>query len=86
MRTRTIRLLMEAEMKKLIAFAFIIGTVLSMVPNGAEAVVCARGVYRAGCVGAGTVVAKPSAAGTVVTGSVHRGVPVYRGRVYVRRR
>jgi hypothetical protein len=73
-------------MKKLIALAFITGTFLAMVPNEAGAAVCARGVHRAGCVGArgAVVTGRGAVAGgraVVTTRSVHRGGAVYRGRV-----
>jgi hypothetical protein len=56
-------------MKHLIIPVLLVGGFVSFATTEANAVVCARGVYRAGCVGAG---------GAVV---VHR--PVYRRGVVV---
>ena len=54
---------------------------LTAAPDNAEAVVCARGVYRAGCAGRnGAVVARRP-----VYAPVYRA-PVYRGPVRVYRR
>ena len=50
---------------------------LTAAPDNAEAVVCARGVYRAGCAGPRGAVVAPRA--------VYRA-PVYRGPVRVYRR
>jgi hypothetical protein len=70
------RLLMEAKMKKIITLLFLAGTVLAMIPKEAAAVVCARGVYGAGCVGPrGAVVARRG----VYRGGVYAGRAVYRG-------
>jgi hypothetical protein len=66
-------------MKYLIISLLLFGSVVGVVALGtveANAVVCARGVYRAGCVGAGgaAVVRRPYV-------GVRRGVVVHR-RVY----
>jgi len=54
---------------------------LTVAPRDAEAIVCARGVYRAGCAGPnGAVVARRP-----VYAPVYRA-PVYRGPVRVYRR
>jgi hypothetical protein len=67
-------------MKHMIIALLLVGGFVSLSTMEASAVVCARGVYRAGCVGAGgaAVVARPVARATVVA---PRGV-VVRRRVY----
>jgi hypothetical protein len=61
-------------MKHLMIFLLLAGTFIALSTIDAGAVVCARGVYRAGCVGAG---------GSVV---VRRGVVAPRRHVVVHRR
>jgi hypothetical protein len=69
-------------MKHVIISLFLVGGVVALSTMEAGAVVCARGVYRAGCVGArGAVVVAPRAA--VVA---PRAVVVAPRRVAVRRR
>jgi hypothetical protein len=69
-------------MKHVIISLFLVGSVVALSTMEAGAVVCARGVYRAGCVGArGAVVVAPRAA--VVA---PRAVVVAPRRVAVRRR
>jgi hypothetical protein len=66
-------------MKHLIIPLLLIGGFVALTTAEANAVVCARGVHRAGCVGAGgaAVVARPV---------VHRGAVVVAPRAAVRRR
>jgi hypothetical protein len=61
-------------MKKVLIFLLLAGGFVALSTMQASAVVCARGVHRAGCVGAG---------GAVVAG---RGVVAPRRAVVVRRR
>jgi hypothetical protein len=67
-------LLKEMTMKRLMIAAVLLAGFFALSATEADAFVCARGVYRAGCVGPG---------GGVV---VHRSVsaPIYRGRVFRR--
>jgi hypothetical protein len=60
-------------MKHVLISLILLGGVITLTATEASAVVCARGVYRAGCVGAG--------GGAVVVRH-----PVARGGVYVHRR
>jgi hypothetical protein len=55
-------------MKYLIIALFLGGSFIALSTTEASAVVCARGVYRAGCVGVGgaVVVARPVARAVVV--------------------
>ncbi len=54
-------------MKHVIIALFLVGGFIALSTMEASAVVCARGVYRAGCVGArGAVVARPAARAVVV--------------------
>jgi len=48
-------------MKHLIIPLLLVGGFVVLTTTGASAVVCARGVYRAGCVAAGPVVVAPRA-------------------------
>jgi hypothetical protein len=66
-------------MKHLIIPLLLIGGFVALTTAEANAVVCARGVYRAGCVGAGgaAVVARPVARAAVVAPRV-----AVRRRVY----
>jgi hypothetical protein len=65
-------------MKRVIIALFLVGGFVALSSMEASAVVCARGVYRAGCVGAG---------GAVVAGRpVARAAVVAPRRVAVRRR
>ena len=66
-------------MKHLIIPLLLIGGFVALTTTEANAVVCARGVYRAGCVGAGgaAVVARPVARAAVVAPQV-----TVRRRVY----
>ena len=67
-------------MKHAIFALFLVGGFVALSTMEASAVVCARGVYRAGCVGArGAVVARPVRRAVVV--APRRGV-VVRRRVY----
>jgi hypothetical protein len=59
-------------MKHVLIALILLGGVIALSATEASAVVCARGVYRAGCVGAG--------------GAVVVRHPVARGGVYVHRR
>jgi hypothetical protein len=59
-------------MKHVIISLLLLSGVIALSTTEASAVVCARGVYRAGCVGAG--------GGAVVVR--HPYGAVYRGRVY----
>jgi hypothetical protein len=70
-------------MKHLIIPLVLAGSFIAMNTTEANAVVCARGVYRAGCVGVGrtVVVARP-----VVVRPVARAVVVGPRRAVVRRR
>lgn len=71
-------------MKHVIISLFLVGSVVALSTMEAGAVVCARGVYRAGCVGArGAVVVAPAARAVVVA---PRAVVVAPRRVAVRRR
>jgi hypothetical protein len=69
-------------MKHVIIALFLVGGFVALSTMEASAVVCAKGVYRAGCVAAGgagaVAVARPVARATVVA---PRGVAVRR-RVY----
>jgi hypothetical protein len=69
-------------MKYLIIALFLGGSLIALSTTEASAVVCARGVYRAGCVGVGgaVVVARP------VVRPVARAVVVAPRRAVVRRR
>jgi hypothetical protein len=69
-------------MKYVIIPLFLAGSFIALSTIEASAVVCARGVYRAGCVGAGgaVVVARP------VVRPVARAVVVAPRRAVVRRR
>jgi hypothetical protein len=62
------------------AFAALVGVFISFVPQ-ADAIVCARGVYRAGCAGAHGAVVGHGGYGGVYRGGVYRG-GVYHGGVY----
>jgi hypothetical protein len=72
-------------MKRYILAAALLAGFIAFNATEAGAVVCARGVYRAGCVGAGggAVVVHRGYAGGVYRGGVYRGA-VYRGGVYRR--
>jgi hypothetical protein len=64
-------------MKQVIISLLLLGGVVALSATEASAFVCARGVYRAGCVGAG--------GGAVVVRHPYHpyaGRGVYRGRVY----
>lgn len=69
-------------MKYLTIALMLAGVVVALSPMDANAVVCARGVYRAGCVATGgaVVVRRPVVRPAVVVGP-RRGV-VVRRRVY----
>jgi hypothetical protein len=60
-------------MKHVIMSLLLLGSVVILSTTEASALVCARGVYRAGCVGAG--------GGAVVVRHPYRGAYVH-GRVY----
>jgi hypothetical protein len=70
-------------MKRYILAAALLGGFISLSATEAGAFVCARGVYRAGCVGAGggAVVVRRGYGGGVYRGGVYRG-GVYRGGIY----
>jgi hypothetical protein len=61
-------------MKQVIISLFLLAGVVALSTTEASAFVCARGVYRAGCVGAG--------GGAVVVRHPYAGRGVYVGRVY----
>lgn len=61
-------------MKQVIVSLLLLVGVVALSTTEASAFVCARGVYRAGCVGAG--------GGAVVVRHPYAGRGVYRGRVY----
>lgn len=76
-------------MKRFILAAALLGGFFALSVTEASALVCARGVYRAGCVGAGGgVVVRRGYGGGVYRGGVYRGGVyrrgVYRGGVYRR--
>ena len=61
---------------KYLAFAAItLFALMALIPDNANAVVCARGMYRAGCVG-------PRGAAVVTRPVYRRGVVVRGGRFY----
>jgi hypothetical protein len=60
-------------MKQVIVSLLLLSGVVALSTTEASAFVCARGVYRAGCVGAG---------GGVVVRHPYAGRGVYRGRIY----
>ena len=67
-------------MKRFILIAALLGGFFSFSATEASAIVCARGVYRAGCVGpGGGVVVRRGYYGGGVYRGVYRG---YRGGVY----
>ena len=69
-------------MKRFILTAALLGEFVALTATEAGAVVCARGVYRAGCAGPnGAVVGHRGYYGGVYRGGVYRG-GVYRGGVY----
>jgi hypothetical protein len=73
-------------MKRFILAAALLGGFVALNITEAKAFVCARGVYRAGCVGAGggaVVVRRGYYGGGVYRGGVYRR-GVYRGGVYRR--
>lgn len=71
-------------MKRFILSAALLGGFFAFTATEANAVVCARGVYRAGCAGPhGAVVGHRGYYGGVYRGGVYRG-GVYRGGVYHR--
>lgn len=55
-------------MKKVLAVAALAGATLLAQVDTSEAIVCARGVYRAGCVGPGGSVVRGPYGGTVIRG------------------
>jgi hypothetical protein len=61
-------------MKHMIISLFLLGGVIAFSATEASAVVCARGVYRAGCVGAGggAVVVRRPVGGAYVHRRVYR--------------
>ncbi|MBV8962455.1 MAG: hypothetical protein JOY67_19395 [Hyphomicrobiales bacterium] len=69
-------------MKQFILALALIGGFVALSASDANAVVCARGVYRAGCAGPhGAVVAhRGMYHGGVYRGGVYRGATVYRRR------
>lgn len=72
-------------MKKMLMAICLFGSSMTLIPTEASAVVCARGVVRAGCVSAGgaAVVRRPVAVRPVVVAP--RPVVVTPGRAVVRR-
>jgi hypothetical protein len=64
-------------MKRLILSLLLLGGLVALSTPAANAVVCARGIYRAGCVAAG-----PRGAVAVRGGVVGRRAVVVRRRVY----
>jgi hypothetical protein len=69
-------------MKHVIIPLLLAGSFIALSPMEANAVVCARGVYRAGCVGAGGAIV----VGRPVVRPLARGVVVAPRRAIVRRR
>ncbi len=73
-------------MKKIAMLGLVLAGSLSIYATEASALVCAKGVYRAGCVGPNGAIAGPRAyvhpyrSGTIVR---HHGGPV-RGRTVIR--
>jgi hypothetical protein len=67
-------------MKHLIAPLLIAGSFIALATTEASAVVCAAGVYRAGCIAAGPVVVAPRA--VVVAPRPVIVAPIRRRRVY----
>ncbi len=65
-------------MKKVLISLLLAGSFVALSSMQASAVVCARGVHRAGCVGAGGAVV----AGRAVVVAPRRAVVVRRRRVY----
>jgi hypothetical protein len=63
-------------MKRVIITMLLLGGLTALSTMEASAFVCARGVYRAGCVGGG--------GGAIVRGPVYGGAAVVRGPVYGR--
>ena len=61
-------------MKHAILSLLLLGSIVALSTTEASAVVCARGVYRAGCVG--------PHGGAVVVRHPYAGRGVYHGRVY----
>jgi hypothetical protein len=72
-------------MKKMLMAICLFGSSMTLIPTEASAVVCARGVVRAGCVSAGgaAVVRRPVAVRPVVVAP--RAVVVTPARAVVRR-
>ncbi len=68
-------------MKKVLISLLLAGSFVALSTVGASAIVCARGVYRAGCVGAGGAVVVGRPVGRHVVVAPRRGV-VVRRRVY----
>ena len=74
-------------MKRFILTAALLGSFFAFTATEASAFVCARGVYRAGCVGPrGAVVGHRGYYGGVYRGGVYRGGVYHRGGVRVYRR
>ncbi len=74
-------------MKHVIISLFLVGGVVALSTMEAGAVVCARGVYRAGCVGAGgAVVVAPAVVAPRAVVVAPRAVVVAPRPVVVRRR
>jgi len=76
--------LKEKVMRHVIISLLFVGSFVALSTMEANAVVCARGVYRAGCVAAGGAVAVRPVAGVAVVAP--RPVVVAPRRVAVRRR
>jgi hypothetical protein len=74
-------------MKRMIIYLLLLGGFTALSTMEASAFVCARGVYRAGCVGAGggAVVRGPVYGAAVVRGPVYGRVGVARRGVVIRR-
>lgn len=73
-------------MKHVIIPLLLAGSLIAMSTVEASAVVCARGVYRAGCVGARGAVVGARGVAVVRRPIVHRGVVVGPRRGVVHRR
>ena len=74
-------------MKRFLLTTALLGGFFAFTATEANAVVCARGVYRAGCAGPrGAVVGHRGYYGGVYRGGVYRGGVYHRGGVRVYRR
>jgi hypothetical protein len=72
-------------MRHVVTILVLIGGFVAVSTVEASAVVCARGVYRAGCVSPGAAVVRRGAIGYRGATVVRRGAVGYRGPTVVRR-